>query len=130
MLNVLTRSNPVAPGDNTNKSTGPKTPEGKAASKMNALKHGLLSKEVLVHCYTYRESEEEFTDLHERYVSQLRPVGSLEEDLMDQIVSTQWRLRRVLAAEAGEIAQNLDLSAEMGPQLEACKQSLLRSMVL
>ena len=29
---------------NAQKSTGPKTPEGRAVSKMNALKHGILSK--------------------------------------------------------------------------------------
>jgi hypothetical protein len=32
---------------NAQKSTGPKTPDGRAVSKMNALKHGILSKEVL-----------------------------------------------------------------------------------
>jgi len=33
---------------NARKSTGPKTPEGKAAVRLNALKHGLLSREVLL----------------------------------------------------------------------------------
>jgi hypothetical protein len=32
---------------NALQSTGPKTPEGKAAVRWNALKHGLLSKESL-----------------------------------------------------------------------------------
>jgi hypothetical protein len=33
---------------NALKSTGPKTPEGKAAVRLNALRHGLLSKEPLL----------------------------------------------------------------------------------
>jgi hypothetical protein len=33
---------------NARKSTGPKTPAGRAVSRLNALKHGILSKEVLV----------------------------------------------------------------------------------
>jgi hypothetical protein len=33
---------------NAQKSTGPKTPEGKAAVRHNALKHGLLAERVLV----------------------------------------------------------------------------------
>jgi hypothetical protein len=34
--------------ENALKSTGPKTPEGKAAVRLNALRHGLLSKEILL----------------------------------------------------------------------------------
>jgi hypothetical protein len=33
---------------NAQKSTGPKTPEGKDAVRLNALKHGLLCREVLL----------------------------------------------------------------------------------
>jgi hypothetical protein len=33
---------------NALKSTGPKTPEGKNAVRLNALKHGLLSQEILL----------------------------------------------------------------------------------
>ena len=35
---------------NALKSTGPKTPEGKAAVSLNALRHGLLSQEILSSC--------------------------------------------------------------------------------
>ncbi|MHC4445109.1 MAG: hypothetical protein ACYTA5_21125 [Planctomycetota bacterium] len=33
---------------NAKKSTGPKTPEGKARSSQNALKHGLLARQILI----------------------------------------------------------------------------------
>ena len=33
---------------NALKSTGPKTPDGKAAVRLNALRHGLLSQEILL----------------------------------------------------------------------------------
>ena len=97
---------------NAQKSTGPKTPEGMAASRMNALKHGLRSKEALIYCHTYQENAELYAAVHERFMTDLRPVGLLEEALVDQIASTHWRLRRVLLAEAGEIGQSIDKSEE------------------
>ena len=93
---------------NAQKSTGPKTPNGQAVSKMNALKHGILSKEAVVHGRCIRESDREFTALHQRLWEDLKPVGVLEEILVDQIVTAHWRLRRALKAESGEIALNVD----------------------
>lgn len=93
---------------NAQKSTGPKTPEGRAVSKMNATKHGILSKEVLVQGMVVKESRREFAALHQRFWDDLIPVGPMEEMLVDQIVTIQWRLRRVLKAEAGEIALSVD----------------------
>ena len=46
---------------NAQKSTGPRTPEGKAASKMNALKHGVLASSTVVSTYKFRESARDFT---------------------------------------------------------------------
>jgi hypothetical protein len=92
---------------NAQKSTGPKTPKGRAASRLNALKHGLLSQEVLI-CSPHRyESEEELFALHDRFRDELQPMGPLELMLCDQIVTTHWRLRRVLAAESAEMALSL-----------------------
>src|SRR5829696_3739976 len=92
---------------NAQKSTGPKTREGRAASRMNALKHGLLSQEVLI-CSPHRyESEAELFALHDRFWNELQPMGPLELMLCDQIVTTHWRLRRVLAAESAEMALSL-----------------------
>lgn len=93
---------------NAQKSTGPRTAEGRAVSKMNALKHGILSTEVLVAELARPESRREFLALQRRFWEDLQPVGPLEEMLVDQIVTAHWRLRRALHAEAGEIALKLD----------------------
>jgi hypothetical protein len=93
---------------NAQKSTGPKTPEGRAVSKMNALKHGILSKEVLVRGLNIKESSRELSALYDRFWHELNPVGPMEEMLVDQIVTTHWRLRRALTAESGEIALSVD----------------------
>ena len=91
---------------NAQKSTGPRTPAGRAVSKMNALKHGILSKEVLVCGLKRKESAREFSALHQRFRDDRQPEGPVEEMLVDQIVTAHWRLRRALTAESGEIALN------------------------
>lgn len=93
---------------NAQKSTGPKTPNGRAVSKRNALKHGILSREVVVHGRCIKESGREFAALRQRFWEDLKPVGMLEEMLVDQIMTKYWRSRRALKAESGEIALSVD----------------------
>jgi hypothetical protein len=93
---------------NAGKSTGPKTAEGKGLARMNAVKHGILSAEVVVRGLRIQERLEEFKALRERFWESLAPVGPVEEMLVDRIVTVQWRLRRALVAEAGEIALSVD----------------------
>src|ERR1700729_21519 len=85
--------------NNALKSTGPKTPEGRAVSKLNALKHGIRSKELLVRGLNINEDRRELDALYERFWEQYHPVGPAEEALVDQIVTAHWRLRRALKAE-------------------------------
>ena len=85
---------------NALKSTGPKTPEGKAAVRLNALKHGLLSQEILLP----GEDEEALRELGERLRDELQPVGELENLLVDRIIASYWRLRRLGRVEAGIFA--------------------------
>jgi hypothetical protein len=85
---------------NALKSTGPKTPEGKAAVRLNALKHGLLSEEILLP----GEDEEALRELTESLRTELQPVGELEDLLVDRITSLLWRLRRLGQVEAGIFA--------------------------
>ena len=82
---------------NALKSTGPKTPEGKDAVRLNAVKHGLLSQEVLLP----GENDAALRELGERVRADLQPVGELEDLLVEQIIAAVWRLRRLRRVEAG-----------------------------
>jgi hypothetical protein len=84
-------------------STGPKTPEGKAAVRHNATKHGLLSRDVLLP----EEDEAPLKELGERLRDELQPVGELESLLVDRITAATWRLRRLGRVEAGIFAWQL-----------------------
>ena len=88
---------------NALKSTGPKTPEGKAAVRLNALRHGLLSQAVLVP----GEDEAALTELEQNLKAELQPVGELESLLVDRIVASYWRLSRLGRVEAGIFAWDL-----------------------
>jgi len=88
---------------NALKSTGPKTPEGKAAVRHNALRHGLLSQDVLLP----GEDEAALKELGERMRDELQPVGELEGLLVDRIISSTWRLQRLGRVEAGIFAFEL-----------------------
>ncbi len=76
---------------------GVKTPEGKAVSKMNALKHGLLSREVLL----ADDDPKVLEELARGVRDALLPTGQIEEILVDRIISNVWRLRRALRVEQG-----------------------------
>ncbi len=75
---------------------------------MNAVKHGILSTEVVVQGLRIQEREDEFRALRDRCWHSLAPVGPVEEMLVDRIVTAQWRLRRALMAETGEIVLSVD----------------------
>jgi hypothetical protein len=68
---------------NALKSIGPRTPEGKAAVCLNALRHGLLSEEILLP----GENEAALRELAEGLRAELQPVGELENLLVDRITS-------------------------------------------
>jgi len=88
---------------NALKSTGPKTPEGKAAVRHNALGHGLLSRDVLLP----GEDEAALMELGEHLWDELQPVGALESLLVNRIISSTWRLQRLGRVEAGIFAREL-----------------------
>jgi vacuolar-type H+-ATPase subunit C/Vma6 len=74
---------------------GPKTEEGKAVSRYNAVKHGLLTKQV----YIDEEEKSTLEELTNSLYETLEPEGMLEELLVDRIVSNLWRLRRAVIVE-------------------------------
>jgi hypothetical protein len=80
---------------NARHSTGPKTPKGKAAVRLNAFRHGLLARDVVLP----QEDVDAFEGLWNQIRADLLPVGPIEEFLADQITNAIWRLRRAARAE-------------------------------
>jgi hypothetical protein len=85
---------------NALKSTGPRTPEGKAVVRLNALRHGLRSEEILLP----GEDGEALRELGESLRAELQPVGALENLLVDRIIAAHWRLWRAGRVETGIFA--------------------------
>lgn len=92
---------------NAQLSTGPVTFEGKNKVKWNALKHGLLAKSVVIPTGDPFENRAEFESLLAQLHEQLKPVGILEEMLVEKIAVAYWRLGRAVRAEVGEIRERL-----------------------
>ncbi len=77
------------------KSRGPVTPEGKAESRMNALHHGLASSIIVLP----GESLQHFRDMMDDFVNRYQPVDVCEYALIEEMVVSQWLVRRARAAE-------------------------------
>lgn len=81
---------------NAKASTGPKTAAGRSRSRMNALKHGLTASQITL----YDEDPAEFAEYHGGFDEALKPVGALEEFLVEQIACCGWRMQRARRKEA------------------------------
>jgi len=76
---------------NAQKSTGPRTPQGKVAVSQNAVKHGLLAR----HDVISSESQADFDLYREQMLAELTPASPMESMLAERIVTLSWRLKRV-----------------------------------
>jgi hypothetical protein len=94
--------------ENSRKSTGPKTERGKRTVSRNAIKHGILAREVVITSGDGKESLKEFHALIDRLSNHYEPVGVIEENLVQIIGNTLWKKARVVRAENGEIRRQLD----------------------
>jgi hypothetical protein len=87
---MATQAQILANRRNAAKSTGPKTPEGKAAVAKNATKHGLFSRYDVV----ISEDQADFEGFRDEMLAELGPEGTIETVLAGRIVSLTWRLKR------------------------------------
>jgi hypothetical protein len=80
---------------NAQKSTGPKTPEGKSAVSMNALRHGLRARTVVLP----GEDREEFNHLCDDLEVEWHPQSRTEQFYVEQMAVSQWKLIRMEVSE-------------------------------
>ena len=75
---------------NSQLSTGPRTPDGKAKSARNATSHGLTASDVVV----FPGEEQAFAQLRDNLSQDLRPHGEHQLQVFDQLVYHAWNRRR------------------------------------
>jgi hypothetical protein len=81
---------------NSQNSTGPRTAEGKAKSRFNALKHGIFAESHII----FDESAEALDDLAAEYRERFNAADAAERCLVDVLIDSEWRLRRLRRVEA------------------------------
>jgi len=81
--------------ENAKKSTGPRTPEGKQRSCLNATRHGILAQVILLP----KEDMAAYNKFTADYAAALNPVGTVEIQLAHACADLQFRLHRMAAAE-------------------------------
>jgi hypothetical protein len=81
---------------NAQRSTGPKSEAGRAASKWNALKHGLTAASVVIP----GEDPAQLDTLHAELLEAWQPADAMEADLVWRMAMAQWQLRRGFVVEA------------------------------
>ncbi len=88
-MNTLKRI--AAARANGAKSQGPSTEQGKQRAALNATRHGLLSKTIVLK----HEDPKEFQALVTQYVEKFRPNGDIEHQAVEEMAICQWKLRRL-----------------------------------
>ena len=101
---------------NAQASTGPKSEEGKKRSSLNALKTGLTGRTVLMPGDDARAYQDHVC----RFIDEFEPATAHEEELVQSLADTRWRLLRIPALEAnlyalGQLEFAEKFSIEAGP---------------
>jgi hypothetical protein len=101
---------------NAQASTGPKSDEGKKRSSLNALKTGLTGRTILMP----GDDAAAYQDHVCRFIDEFEPATAREEELVQSLADTRWRLLRIPVLEAnlyalGQLEFAEKFGSEAGP---------------
>src|SRR5262245_33570645 len=86
---------------NARKSTGPRTPEGKAKSSKNATTHGIFCESIVIE----GEDQNAYRDYRVALLTRTNPQDALELQFAEQIIRAGWKLRRLQHSELEAYAE-------------------------
>jgi hypothetical protein len=112
---------------NAVKSTGPRTTEGMAASRLNALKHGFFACDVVNPVLDGSTRADEFNSILDALLEEFQPESARERILVDEVAADCWRIRRLLRYECRESWVDED-AARRAPYMQRPTENLLASM--
>ena len=113
--------------ENAQKSTGPRTNEGKATSALNAFKNGLTGTTMLF------ANSDELTRYYrhvDSYVTQFEPVGPEESALLQSIVDIRWKLNRIPGLEQAILASDSLNVLEQSPNLASPEAEMMLELTV
>ncbi len=112
------------------RSRGPVTPEGKAISSRNALRHGLLAKTVVL----ANENPKCFEELFYLLVERFSPVDDVEMCAIEEMAAAHWRLHRAISMEHAILDKGIANCHEEVPAEQTaaafCNPANLQSLAL
>jgi hypothetical protein len=79
--------------ENAKHSTGPTSPTGKKASRMNAVKHNFAGQTCIVAAHEVEAYKKHFDAFHDEY----RPVGPTEEFMVQSLADLSWSSSQIRA---------------------------------
>src|SRR4051794_24673625 len=88
---------------NALRSTGPRSPQGKAVSKFNGLVHGMRAESLVLP----GEDADELQCRHEAWADELGAATEAERHLVRAAVDASWRIDRCRAAEAAALSRQV-----------------------
>jgi len=112
---MATQSQIDANRRNAQKSTGPKTQEGKAKSRRNALRHGLTAKT----CMLADEDPNDLLDMIAEIGEKFDPQDTDEDFLVQRMAEARLRYNRIMPLEASIFNLRLVVDKAPDPLMEA-----------
>ncbi len=88
---MTTRARTIANQRNAQRSTGPRTSQGKTVASQNSLKYRLSAAQTVIKS----ENQAEFDFHRAQLLDELAPDTPIEYMLAEQIVTLSWRLKRI-----------------------------------
>ncbi len=86
---------------NAQKSTGPRTHDGKNRSRFNAVKHGMTAKTLVL-----PDEDADVLQMRvETWIADLQPQNDVEQFLVEQAVHASWKLERADRAEVAQLSR-------------------------
>jgi len=106
---IISQKQQEANQQNAQQSTGPITPEGKAAVRLNALTYGLRARSTLIP----GEDPEEYKQLWDELSAEWQPQTRTERLHLEQMATNQWLLARIARGERQIFEADLEIKEQL-----------------
>ena len=106
---------------NAQKSTGPKTDEGKARVRRNAFKHGMTARTIMP--VLPQEDPKDLEDRTQQAITAMKPRNPLELDLVRRAVRLSGEIDRAERVGTAHLAHRVRMAARSGPETVSAASS-------